>query len=128
MHCVKGVRIRSFSGPYFPDSDWIRRDTPYSHWKSVYRVSNSLKNKKCHLINDEKWSCIVGLRILLSKKKLFVLILWILHQVNQWRNTLSELSVKLLEIRLIIFSIYFFKMPLFSIKIFSVVSARLICL
>ena len=36
-HCVKSVRIRSYSGPHFPAfglnaerySDWIRRDTPY---------------------------------------------------------------------------------------------------
>ena len=35
-HCVKRVRVRSYSGPHypliFPHSDWIRRDTisPYS--------------------------------------------------------------------------------------------------
>ena len=28
-HCVKSVRVWSFSGPYFPHSDSIRRDTPY---------------------------------------------------------------------------------------------------
>ena len=32
-HCVKRVRIRSYSGPHFsrnfPHSDWIRRDTEY---------------------------------------------------------------------------------------------------
>ena len=32
-HCIKGVRIRSYSGPdfsrIFPHSDWIRRDTEY---------------------------------------------------------------------------------------------------
>ena len=40
-HCVKSVRVRSYSGLYFvrifPHSDWIRRDTeqiisPYSVW------------------------------------------------------------------------------------------------
>ena len=25
MDCVKSVRIRSYSGPYFPHSDWIQR-------------------------------------------------------------------------------------------------------
>ena len=34
LHCVKRVRIRSYSGPHFyrifPHSDCIRRDTPYS--------------------------------------------------------------------------------------------------
>ena len=33
MHCVKRVRIRSYSGPHLsrisPHSDWIRRDTEY---------------------------------------------------------------------------------------------------
>ena len=33
QHCVKSVRIRSYSGPHFPPifphSDWIRRDTAY---------------------------------------------------------------------------------------------------
>ena len=33
MHCVKSVRIRSYSGLHFsrifPHSDWIRRDTEY---------------------------------------------------------------------------------------------------
>ena len=28
-HCVKNVRVRSYSGPHFPHSDWIRRDTLY---------------------------------------------------------------------------------------------------
>ena len=28
-HCVKRVRVRSYSGPHFPHLDWIRRDTPY---------------------------------------------------------------------------------------------------
>ena len=28
-HCVKGVRVRCFSGLHFLHSDWIRRDTPY---------------------------------------------------------------------------------------------------
>ena len=27
MHCVKRVRIRNYSGPHFPHSDWIRRDS-----------------------------------------------------------------------------------------------------
>ena len=37
-HCVKSVRIRSYSGPHFlrifPHSDWIWRDTdfPHSDW------------------------------------------------------------------------------------------------
>ena len=29
VHCIKSVRIRSYSGPYFPNSDWMRRDTEY---------------------------------------------------------------------------------------------------
>ena len=33
LHCVKSVRIRSYSGPHFPlvfpHSHWIRRDTEY---------------------------------------------------------------------------------------------------
>ena len=28
-HCLKIVRIRSYSGLIFPHSDWIRRDTEY---------------------------------------------------------------------------------------------------
>ena len=27
LHYVKSVRIRSYSGPHFPHSDWIWRDT-----------------------------------------------------------------------------------------------------
>ena len=32
--CVKSVRIRSFSGPYFPDLDWIRERirTLFTQW------------------------------------------------------------------------------------------------
>ena len=29
IHCVKIVRIRSYSCPHFPHLNWIRRDTPY---------------------------------------------------------------------------------------------------
>ena len=30
VHCVKSARVSSYSGPHFPASDWMRRDTPYA--------------------------------------------------------------------------------------------------
>ena len=81
-HCVKSVRIRSFSGAYFPrtfrHTDWVRRDTSYllvfssnagkcgknadqnnseyRHFlRSMHRNKNMLKKKYFHsLINTSR--------------------------------------------------------------------------
>ena len=53
IHCVKGVRIRSFSGPYFPafklnperlESNWKQRDTPLSPYADRMRENTDQKN------------------------------------------------------------------------------------
>ena len=45
-HCVKSARIWSFSGPYFPHSDWIRRDTHISPYSVRMRENTDQKNSE----------------------------------------------------------------------------------
>ena len=53
-HCVKSVRIRSYSGPHFPrifpNSDWIQRDTEYL---SVFSPNSGKCGKNVDKNNSE---------------------------------------------------------------------------
>ena len=73
MHCVKRIRIRSYSGPHFsrifPHSDWIRRDTDQNN--SDYGLLTLLYN---HRLNSY-WSIplyIPSIKQLLIKQLLFM--------------------------------------------------------
>ena len=54
IHCMKSVRILSYSGPHFsrifPHSDWIRRDTPYL---SVFSLNVRKREKNTDQNNSE---------------------------------------------------------------------------
>ena len=58
-HCLKSVRIRSYSGPYFPDSDWIRTRITWiralftqwmSSWYFEFKYENLILKLKLHWI------------------------------------------------------------------------------
>ena len=67
-HCIKRVRIRSYSGPHiwriFPHLDWIRRDTQENGWKMWTRVFPN--NSTLFLCSVTHWRSIELISIDLS--------------------------------------------------------------
>ena len=82
LHCVKRVRIRSYSGPHFswifPHSDWLDRDTPYLSAFS----QNAGKSGKNADQNNSKYGLFlrrVGSRWMSIERKSF----WTLRVINE---------------------------------------------
>ena len=55
-HCVKRVRIRSYSGPHFsrifPHSDWIRREMEYNSMRIPISLSYKLVSSKLVVFSE----------------------------------------------------------------------------
>ena len=73
IHCVKSVRIRSYSGPHFfcifSHSDWVQRDTPHLLRISPYlirmwenaekmrtRITPNTENSYAVIIPNKPWT------------------------------------------------------------------------
>ena len=73
VHCVKSVRIRSYSGPHFSHiflhSDWIRGGTEYTFYALV-NVSTKTPTQKFRIMQFAIWQYLI---MQLARKQLSIL-------------------------------------------------------
>ena len=91
-HCVKSVRIRSYSGPQFPrifpHTDWRRRDTEYPPY-SVRMRENAGKMRTGITPNTASFYAVCVIKTPFQKLYNFYLLYFSMastHNKSQWRN------------------------------------------